>query len=303
MRKELEDGKHFYLDNSIMSYVDSLVYNLGKDWDFILLVTGDRKVRVGKSVLAMNLAACLNYKINKFYGINNKFTLDNIFWDSETMITVAEKLPKHNVIIYDEARESLASTKSMQKMQEDILDFFNECGQLNHIFILVLPDFFMLKEEIAVARSEFLINVYRDKEDRMVDMYKTGTKHLVTRFVRGCFDYYSSEDKSKLYDIYKCTRKKNYFAAEPTNRGKFTNNYPIDEEQYKLRKRDALSRRKEDKEKPKESRADVIRDAIILRLHNEGAKGNDISTYLEKNYEYTLSPSQVNRIIKNSKYE
>ena len=46
-------------------------------------------------------------------------------------------------------------------MQQDLLDFFAECGQLNQVFVIVAPDFFKLSEEIAVARSEYLINVYR----------------------------------------------------------------------------------------------------------------------------------------------
>ena len=75
----------------------------------------------------------------------------------------AQTKEKYHPNIYDEARESLASTKHMKKLQEDIIDFFNECGQLNQIFIVVLPDFFSLKEEIAVGRSEILINVYRDE--------------------------------------------------------------------------------------------------------------------------------------------
>jgi len=46
------------------------------------------------------------------------------------------------------------------------LIFLIECGQLNQIFVLVLPDFFGLKEDIAVARSEFLFKMFIGQKRR-----------------------------------------------------------------------------------------------------------------------------------------
>jgi len=49
------NGKEWYIDGFLASSLDSLAYNVQKDWDFVIMITGDRTVRVGKSVLAMTV--------------------------------------------------------------------------------------------------------------------------------------------------------------------------------------------------------------------------------------------------------
>ena len=292
VKVKLKSGYEIYLDGHLVHVLDTLVYNLPNDWDFVILVTGDRMVRTGKSVMAMSVCAYLADKLG------TKFDTDNIYFDSSSMIDAAQKMPKYSVIQYDEAREGLAAIKNMKIVQQNLIDFFNECGQLNHIFVLVMPDFFSMKEEIAIGRSELLINVYRKNVQLMRDIYKTGDKVPVVRFDRGYFELYNRTKKKVLYDLARSLHKKSYQLVKANINGRFTNNYPLDKEKYLQMKKDALARFKERKDKEKEiSQKDaVFRDAKILEMKLKGMSGEKISKYLEEKYDYSLSRRRIDEI-------
>jgi len=241
MKFEFE-GKEYYIDGYLASQLNSMVYNINSDWDFVLLITGDRMVRVGKSVLGMTIGAYLGAALKNLKLNERAYSINEIYFDSTHMVSEALEKSKYYVNHYDEARESLAASKSLQKTQQDIIDFFNECGQLNHIFILVLPDFFTLKEDIAIARSECLINVYRTESKHMKDIYKTGEKTPIVKFNRGQFEFFSRKSKEKLYDKAKSTRRKSYSGVKADFVGRFTNQWPIEREKYEAMKKDSLNR-------------------------------------------------------------
>ena len=44
-------GKEYYIDGYLASQLDSIVYNVKKDWDFVIMITGNRMVRVGNQSL------------------------------------------------------------------------------------------------------------------------------------------------------------------------------------------------------------------------------------------------------------
>jgi len=285
MKFEFE-GKEYYIDGYLASQLNSMVYNIKQDWDFVILITGDRMVRVGKSVLGMTIgtylgAALKNLKLNeKAYSINQ------IYFDSKVMVDEALDKSKYYVNHYDEARESLAASKSLQKTQQDIIDFFNECGQLNHIFILVLPDFFTLKEDIAIARSECLINVYRTETKYMKDLYKTGEKTPVVRFNRGQFEFFNRKSKEKLYDKAKTTRRKSYSGIKADFIGRFTDQWPIDREKYEMVKKDSLNRFKarHNKEDAKVSRE--VRQLLEIASFLTPKQMEEMSLKLDKSKDY-----------------
>jgi len=293
----LGNDKWCYVDGYLQGVADSMVYNLGKDWDFCITVTGDRMVRTGKSVLAMNFGAYCAKRISQVYKIDYKFTNDNIFFDSQTMIDAAQKMPKYSVVQYDEAREGLAAIKAMSKLQQDLMDFFNECGQLNHIFILVLPDFFTLKEEMAIARSECLINVVRTDETKMINMYGDG-KRPVTHFKRGKFNFYNRYTKQNMFDFARSSKRRNYGIVNPTCYGYFKNIYPIDEDEYRKNKADALARFKERHEKASlpSCKADIIRNKIIAKLRGDGMTFKKIGEELKAKYGYDVGERNINQI-------
>ena len=47
----------FYMEENLKSQIDILLKNIKHDWDFTILITGSGEVRVGKSVLAMQIAS------------------------------------------------------------------------------------------------------------------------------------------------------------------------------------------------------------------------------------------------------
>lgn len=289
----LKNGKEIYMDGYLVPILDSFVYNIKKDWDFVILITGDRMVRTGKSMLAQTVCSYLADKLG------TRYTLDDIYFDAETMREEAEKKPKYSINHYDEARESLASSKHLTKIQQNLIDFFNECGQLNQIFILVLPDFFTLKEEVAVGRSECLINVYRKERESMIDLYKEGVKRPIVNFQRGFFQFFNRRKKLNLYDIAKTTKKKNYSIVKSNFVGSYTNNWVIDEQEYLLKKREALKRFKEAEKKEPRRHADKLRDNMIMKLtKEEKLSATQIIERLEKDWGFEITKTTICKIIK-----
>jgi len=290
----LDNGKEIYLDGFLVNALDTLIYNAKNDWDFVIVITGDRMVRTGKSVLGMSICAYLAKRLNTPY------TIGNVFFDSQDMINSAQEMPKHSIIHYDEGREGLAASKSSQQLQKDLLDYFAECGQLNHIFVIVLPDFFELKEQMAVARSECLINVYRKTRHLEKDIYNDGIKRPVIQFDRGYFEFFNRGKKQLLYDKAKSTRRKNYGLVKANFLGRFTNNYPIDEEAYRKKKSESLARFEDKKKIINELKVTNLKKNIVWKCHEEGKSTAEIVTELEL-VKLPLSKRRILEIIKEIK--
>lgn len=291
------NGKEIYINGFLSTQLNTILYNIRKDWDFVIVITGDRTVRVGKSVLAMQVCAYLSYGLNKMKITDKQFGLKDIYFNSRDMTEAALKSPKYSIFQYDEGRESLAASKYLTPFQQDLLDYFAECGQLNHIFVVVLPDYFGLAEEIAVPRSEFLLNVYRKEEKRMTDLFKDGNMVPVVKFTRGNFEFFNKYKKQKLYDLSKVSRKKNYGLLKCNFLGDFTNNYPIDEKEYRKLKAECLKKARRKKVVNKVTPSDIIRNKIVLQLHNEGKTSKLIQEYLKKEYNYDVSDRYLRTII------
>lgn len=292
VKVKLKSGYEIYLDGQLIPVLDTLVYNLPNDWDFVILITGDRMVRTGKSVMAMSICAYLADKIGTNYDINN------VFFDSQTMMDAAQKMPKNSILHYDEAREGLAAIKTMKTVQQDLIDFFNECGQLNHIFVLVLPDYFSMKEEIAVGRSELLVNVYRRNVKVMRDMYHDGTPRPIVKFERGFFELFNRNKKKTLYDMARSSKRKSYQLIKPNINGRFTNYYPLDQEQYIQKKVDALARFKERKikEKQEDSKSTKAIKHFVYHWKEKKMTGEEVAAKVEDELGFLHSPQHINRL-------
>lgn len=291
-------GKQWYIDGYLAMQIDTIIYNISKDWDFVILISGDRTVRVGKSVLAMTAGAYASFRLEQLKLIKKPFHLDDVYFDNQTMMTAAYEKPRYSINLYDEGREGLAASKAMKAFQHDLLDFFAECGQLNQFFIIVLPDFFEMKENIAVARSEFLINVFRKDQKVERDLYKTGIKIPVVRFDRGYFEFFSRNKKKNLFDKSRSTRRKSYFLVKRDFMGRFTDQYPLGETEYRLKKRESLQRFSEKAKETKPDANTTFRNTIIKEWKQEGLTTKDIEEKLEKKYQIVLGPSSINRITK-----
>ena len=270
--------KDWYIDERLATQLNSIAWNIKSDWDFVIILTGDRMVRVGKSVLAQTICAYLALLFKKMNLNDNAYNIGDVYFDNKEMIKEAFKKPKYSINHYDEGREGLAASKAMKGFQQDLIDFFTECGQMNHVFVIVAPDFFELKEEIAVGRSEILLNVYRRSEMAKRQLFRDGTEYPVVIFKRGYFQFFARNKKAKLFDIFRTTRRKSYGTVTADFLGRFTDQYPLGEEEYKKLKREALSRFQENKEKEKlkiqsgSKHLLALRDLVLKQIWQENPK-------------------------------
>lgn len=258
----------FYVNKDLKANIDILLKNASKkdDWDFVILITGGGRVRIGKSVLAMQIAKYWVYMLKELYGIDTPFNLEeNIVFHGDKLIEKGHALFKkysQGVIDFDEAGADLEGLKVMRRATQNVRDYLRECGQYNFLTIIVLPEFFDLPKGIAMTRSDCLIDVYR-----AVD--KNG------KFVRGFFNFYSWPNKKQLYIRGK--KELNYKAFHYDFHGDFFKFYPIDEEKYKKDKLKAiLSRKKEDVE----SKWKIQRDILLKMLVENGFTQQNIADYM-----------------------
>lgn len=181
-----------------------------KDWDFKILISGDGMTRTGKSTIAAQAA---QYFDPSFYR-NWK---ERMIFDGQKLVKTAYEIGSNKALVYDEAREGLDSKKQMEKYTKNLLDFFSQCGNLNHIIIIVLPDFFELPKSIALTQSICLINCY--------------ARH---GFQRGYFEFYNRKDKRYLF--IKGSKYLDYSQQKPSFKGTFTKYFPMDREEYETEK-------------------------------------------------------------------
>jgi hypothetical protein len=215
------------------------------------------------------------------------FKLENTFFESQKMIDYALRTEGHQIFIYDEARESLQASKRNVD-QQNILDFLNEAGQKNNCYFLVISDFYILKEEVAVGRAELLINCYKEYEQRQVDLFGDGNKIKVMDMQLGFFKLYNDQAKNLMFDIYRTTHRKDYNYVKPTfPPGRFVNQYACDEAAYRKMKQDALARFSSKHEKI---------DKRDIKLIEQNKKLLDIAKRFMKHQEIAdeLNVSRVN---------
>lgn len=250
----------FFMDDGIKQQVDVCIKNITKDWDFTIIITGGGQVRVGKSVLAMQIGAYWTYQIEHVHGIKVPFDKDNFIFQWDKLIETGNKFGgkyKYCCLIYDEAGETMEGTKSATMELRAVKDYLRECGQYNFLTILVMPEFFDLPKGIALTRSICLIDVaYKSTEDGV--------------FERGYFKFYSKKKKKMLY--LKGKKELNYNVVPYNFEGRFYNVYPIDEEAYRNQKIEALR----DRESTSKDKTKILAQTLTFILYKLGYKVEDV---------------------------
>jgi len=222
----------FFLHPILKAQLDILLKNIKNDWDFTIIITGGGEVRVGKSVLAMQIGAYWTYEIRRLYGKKCPWGIKtNFVFQGDRLIkegnNLGTKYP-YSALIFDEAGADLEGRKIMQSTTQDVLDFLRECGQYNLLNIIVMPEYFDLPKSIALSRSIFLIDV----------TYESDAEGM---FLRGYFNFYSRPNKKMLY--LKGKRDLNYKAWKGDFRGTFNNFFTVNEKEYREIKQEMLLRR------------------------------------------------------------
>ncbi len=270
-----EDRIGYYMDEFLAINLMMIPKYLKKSWDVVGIISGHGKVRIGKSTFAQQIGYFIAWllaggRMDKNLNLNPtpdekkwfvgrkpkkevRFNLkENLVFSPQELMDKAaslyKKYGKNQVIIYDEGRAGLDSARAMQAVNKIMQDFFQECGMYGHIILIVLPNFFKLHEDYAVARSLFLVDVYADKNMN-----------------RGFFSFYNERQKEWLFfnGKKKIGTTLKYFGTHPAFSGRFTKFLPLDEDEYNKAKSDAI--KKKDLRKT-ERKWKKQRDALIY-LH------------------------------------
>lgn len=288
-KKMITTDKQYYVDGITAKALENIVYNIKNDWDSVLLVSGDGLVRVGKSVFAMQIGYYLAWRLGTPFSINN------VVFSGEELIDRALKAPHNSVFVYDEARADLNTSDVAKEMTKKLIQFLNECGQLNHILIMVLADYFDLPKYVAINRSIALFNLYATRSEvQNPDADKVGIE-TVTKYSRGQAQYFNRDAKRKLYMIGK-KQFHDYGVVKPTAVVSYTHKYVIDEEVYRSKKREMLAVERDTKTEDKYKKRFVaaVKALTTLATHEQTA-------LLLSKYGVKLERSSVTKIIEGVK--
>ncbi len=222
--------------------------HLDKGFDIFGAISGENRVATGKSFCASQLgyfiAWCIaggkmnldrdpitgkfiNARITKKPDKPLNFSLDNIVFDPEKLMELARTLPRNSVIIYDETGAGGVSSKNTMSSLNKKFEFFQEtCRFYGHVFLLVLPNFFKLHNDIAVSRTDFLL-----------DCPLRGTK-------RGQWRLWGRRSKEKLFEFsrFKIGASAKYATTPPDKFGRFTNLFTLNLKEYTKKKHKALAK-------------------------------------------------------------
>ncbi len=219
---ETREYSNFFLDNGILSHNSTIATQVGYFCAW-LIAGGEMDLRRDSESNKF-----INPVVTKKPIKSLNFTLKNLAFSPEDLMRLGRTLPKNSVIVYDEGRTGLDAKTTMSALNRMLEDFFQECGQYNHVILIVLPDFFKLHSDYAVSRSYFLIDVFLDEN-----------------FSRGYFNFYNEVQKDFLYNHGK---KKlgilsKYNAGYSSFSGRFTSWFPFEKKKYDLLKRLALKKK------------------------------------------------------------
>ena len=275
----------FYMNDNLKQTIDLWVKNVVNDWDFVIIISGQGSVRVGKSMLAQHIACYWTYAIWKAYGVEVPFTVeDNIVFHGTDLIRKGNKIGqkhKYGCLIFDEAGADLEGVKSMKKSTQNVKDFFRECGQYNMLNILCLPEFFDLPKGIATNRSNCLIDCYVTVDDN--DMWQ-----------RGKFNFFSAPAKKKLYKYGK--KEGDYSASKCDFYGDWDNVYVLPEEQYKKLKIEALKTR-EVVGRVEEARIRYLAGALLVLTRDFELTHREIARRISEKKKFSAHHAYIGKIL------
>lgn len=251
----------FYMNDYLQQNMEVFAERIVDDMMFSILITGNGRVRVGKSVLAQQLGTYITYEVNEKHGLKNKFDVDNIVFKADDLIDKAFELPPYSVVVLDEGDDLTENYWS--SLAKKLRRFFRKCGQLNLFFIMLIPDYFELNRSYAITRTECLIDVY-----------------FYGDYERGYFNFYNFQTKKYLFHNGK--KYGNYGAASPNFSGRFPHTYTVNEAEYRAKKKKDLE--DDDIEKASENETEMIlKGKLIYKLINEYKESTrTIGEYLNK---------------------
>lgn len=289
------------MDKWLAQNLERIPSHLKKGWDVVAIVSGSGLVRVGKSTLAMQMAAFVDWCLaggkmlwdedGRVKGIipPNKplrFGLDNVVFSPEDLIKVTKEKgakTKYNVFVLDEGREGLLGARVMESVNKKFEDYFQTCGVYNNFIVIVLPDFFKLAEQYCVNRSMFLINCFHKN------------------YERGYFSFFNTLQKERLYFFGKKRLgiSARYGSASRNFWGRFSKWLPFNEQQYNAKKKAAIGKAKWSKYDVAQMRQRDLLNYLIYK--NTDFTVGDISEKMGEIGAPEFTKALVERSLRNAK--
>jgi len=241
-----KEGKNYYVDDRLyIKFIKNVIKTINKkDEDFVLVVDG--KERSGKSVFAMQMAK----------SIDPSFCLDRLCFSADDFEEKIKNASKGQAVVLDEAYRHLSSSGALSEVNRLLKSLMMEMGQKNLFVIIVLPTFYLLDRYVAIWRAKALINIYKTKK------------------TKGCWKLYNGKKITRLYNNPKNRTSYNYDKVKTFFKGRFYNQYVLNEEEYRLKKE------KNFKDSGKVKKPDKYmeqRDAAIGLLYNQGLTHKEIT--------------------------
>jgi hypothetical protein len=256
------NGKEYGFDGYLHRNISEIKNMIRKDDDCVIIVDG--RERSGKSVLAMQVACALDPTM----------TLDRVTFTPKEFKEMIFRTDKYKCVILDEAMDIFYSKESQSWINKFFNKMLAKIGQKNLIVILVLPSFFELDKYPALHRSRVLLHVYTNKKKR------------------GFFAFYNYSRKLQLH--IKGKKFYNYKGSRPNFKGRFSNYYPLDEQEYRKKKGDSLV--EDSGEDLYTTKYKIQRNWVINELHKHISE-RDIEKCME-DCEYPLKQSSIGTICK-----
>ena len=202
--------KNLYMDNELYNRIQTTVRPKihKKDNDWVWIVDGGEGT--GKSVFTMQLAKVLD----------PTFCLERVCMTPDDFTKAVIKAKKGEAVVFDEGFTGLSSRASLSEINRLIVSLMMEMRQKNLFVVIVMPTIFLLDRYVALFRAKGLFHIYT----------KSGT--------RGRWVYFNNKNKKLLYIL----GKKLFSYAKPRSkfRGRFRDQYTINEQEYRNKKAEAL---------------------------------------------------------------
>lgn len=283
-----QDG--FWMDDYLKYQLDILIKNITKDWNYTIIISASGEMRIGKSVLAIQIGCYWSYQVWKIYGVKLPFDCEkNIAFNGKEIMEKGDKLGskfKYAALVMDEAADDLESTKVLSQETKAIKDYLRKSAQYNMLNIIVQAEFFEVPKPIAISRTIFLINVDYHIDDE-------------GNFVRGDFKFFSRRGKKQLF--LKGKRDLNYNAWKPDFKGSFTNFYAVDEQEYREGKARSL------RDWKKLTSLDIKRiewlKAALKYVQQQGLSHREMADEINKISRYKIHYNTIGKYLKGEKVD
>lgn len=256
-------GYEFYIDGGIASDLDQIVQRVHKkDEDYFLLVDGLEGS--GKSVLTMQLA--------KY--VDPTFDLSRVCFSAEQFEKAIYNSKKGQAVVFDEAFRGFSARGALSEVNKILVTLTMEMRQKNLFVFLVLPTFFQMEKHLVLHRAKGLFHVYRRDRER---------------------GYWSFFNQSKMKLLY-IMGKKFYSYQKPRSgvRGRFTDQYVIDEEEYRRLKDEGF--RKGSKGSMADRYKKQLQTILWLGVKEWGITETAISDSL-RNYGVHLTKGRISQVV------